>query len=74
MDDRLRNLDLCMIDNRGRRVAEPLLHMQSEEVLRDLIRRGYRTDECFSEIRSRNERWHAAKRVIERARSETCLA
>lgn len=56
-----------MIDNRGRRVEEPLLHMQSEEVLRSFIRRGYRTADCFGEIRKRNERWHAAKRVIEKA-------
>lgn len=63
--------NVCMLDNRGRLVDEPLVHMQSEKVLRGMIRIGYRSAECFAEIRDRNERWHAAYRAIKAQRGES---
>lgn len=59
----------CMIDNRGRRMARWLPHMQSEDFLRQAISRGERTDECWAELKDRNERVHAARAAIARERS-----
>lgn len=54
----------CMSDNRGRVVKQWLPHMQSEEFLRDAIAHNDRAQECWVELTTRNKRWHAAQRVI----------
>lgn len=48
--------DLCMIDNKGRRVERALPHMQSAANLREMILAGDQVAECFAEIKRRNER------------------
>lgn len=55
---------ICLTDNAGRSLAEPLPRMQSEAVIRDMIRRGYRTAECFAELKVRNERVRAVMAFI----------
>lgn len=56
----------CMIDNNGRPVKAWLPHMQSSEFLRDAISRNDRASECWSELRGRRMRIHAAEDVIAR--------
>jgi len=53
-----------MVSNDGSRVTEPLPHMQSVDTLRDFIRAGYRTAECFAEIKSRNEAVRIARELL----------
>lgn len=54
----------CMTDNTGSQVEAPLIHMQSCETLRTMIRSGIRTEESWAELKTRSERWHAALRII----------
>ena len=55
---------ICMTDNRGRLVVRPIPKMQSNAGLREMIRRGDRPDECFAEMKRRNERVRAARAVF----------
>ncbi len=49
-------IDLCMVDNKGRRVERALPRMQSLAGLHYMILAGDQRAECFAEIKRRNER------------------
>jgi hypothetical protein len=55
-----------MCDNGGRTVTIWLPHMQSSDFLRDSIRRGERTDECWAELAHRNGRVRAGMLALGR--------
>lgn len=58
--------NICMIDIDGRRVAEPLVRMQSAAGLRELmISDPSRTAECWAEMQRRRKRKIGTARLIE---------
>lgn len=59
-----RQMELCMVDNEGRQVATCLPHMQSCGMLREMIAKGIRTEECWAEMKTKRKRVHAAMRAI----------
>lgn len=59
-----RAMDADMTDGKGRRVAIWLAHKQSSAFLREAIRRGERTAECWAELKNRRERVNAAMAII----------
>ncbi len=63
--------NICMIDNKGRRVAVPLVRMQSEKGLREImIADSDRTAECWAEMQRRRERVAAAMSIVRRIKIE----
>jgi hypothetical protein len=58
--------NICMIDSGGRRVAVPLVRMQSEAGLREImIANPARTAECWAEMQRRRKRKVSTARLIE---------
>lgn len=54
----------CMHDHQGALVAEWLPEMQSTEFLKRSIASGHRTAACWDELRQRNNRVQAFRRLL----------
>lgn len=63
--------NICMIDSGGRRQAVPLVRMQSEAGLREImIANPDRTAECWAEMQRRHDRMRAARRAVRKIKIE----
>lgn len=63
--------NICMYGPGGVRVGVPVVRMQSEAGLREImIASPHRTAECWAELQRRNERVRAARKVVKRIKIE----